>query len=108
MLAVLLIITPIAFVGGLWLSARFFPERPNRTAARVVDLLIGAAAALAAVDLWRLARALFDDEFEGFDRSDAAVLPLLDLLFYPAALVALAAIVDFLAARASKTPRDGA
>jgi hypothetical protein len=105
MLAVLLILTPVAFAGGFWLAARSFPDRPDPRAGRVIDLLVASATALAAIHLWRIARALFDDD-HGFDRADSASYPLTELLFFPPALIGLAVIVDYVATRRSPPPRS--
>jgi hypothetical protein len=102
MLIVPLLLLPIAFVGGLYLSARFVPRPPptprGRLAARVIDLLAGAAAALLALHVYLAVRtATADGVFEGFDVDTSVTYVLVDGLWQSSVLVALAIVVHALA-----------
>jgi hypothetical protein len=96
-LAVVLILTPIAFAGGLWLAARFFSYRPDPRAARLIDLLVGAAAVAFALNIALAVRGGTGDEFAGWSRGETVAVYIIDALWYSGALLALAAIVHLLA-----------
>jgi hypothetical protein len=101
MLAVVLILMPIAFAGGFWLAARFTPDRPNAGAARVVDLLVAAAATVFALNIALAVNAITADAFEGFGEGETVAAYAIDALWQAGGLVALAAIVHLLAGRAA-------
>lgn len=97
MLAIPLILVPIAFAGGLYLVARLMP-RPaptpgGRVAARVMDLLGGLAGVVLALNLYLAVRTATSDVFEGFDRDTGVADLLANGLWQTGVLVALAAVV---------------
>ena len=104
MLVVPLIIAPIAFVGGLYLSARFARPRAEGVAGRVIDLLVGAAATVVALNAYVAVRAATSDVYDGFDRGDAIADILIDAFWQGGVLVAAAAVVHLLAHRPTAPP----
>lgn len=106
MLALVLILTPIAFAGGLWLSAKAVPERPHGLAARVIDLLVGAAAVVVALHVYLAFRVSTIDVFDGYARGDTVAEVITDALWMAGGLLALATIIHLLAARTLTGPSD--
>ena len=104
MLAVPLVIAPIAFVGGLYLSARFARPRAEGIAARVIDLLVGAAAVVFALNAYVAVRAATSDIYDGFDRGDAIADILIDTFWQGGVLIAAATVVHLLAHRRDAPP----
>jgi hypothetical protein len=106
MLAVPLIIAPIAFAGGLYLAARLAPDRGDapaaRRAGRVIDVLVGAAATAFALNVYLAVRGATADIYEGFDRGDTVAQYLAEALWQGGLLLGLAALVQLVAARAER------
>ena len=100
-IAIPLVLVPIAFTGGVYLANRFVPPlaptRTGRLSGLVVAVLTGAAAATLALNAFLALRAAFADEYGGFSRADAIAATLLDALWMGGVLLAVAAAVHLLA-----------
>jgi hypothetical protein len=93
MLAVPLVMVPIAFAGGLYLVSLV----TGGTARRAVDILGGAAAATVALKLFLVVRIATVDDYASFGRAESAAEHLADALWMGGLLFGLAAALHLLA-----------
>jgi hypothetical protein len=94
-------VSVVAFFGGLYVARRVAPPlsstRTGRVAARVVDLLGGAAAVALAANAYLIVRFLTSHSFPGYDLDTTVSVYLIDALWEAGLLIAAAAAVHLLA-----------
>jgi hypothetical protein len=109
--AIPLLLAPIAFVGGLYLVARFAPALAptpsGRLASRVVDILGGAAAMVFALNLYGAARVASADLVEDFERDTSVASWVVEAFWQGGVLLAAAAAVHLLAPSAGAERERG-
>jgi hypothetical protein len=91
--AVPLIIMPVAFAGGLYLAALLVPRRSGVAAGRAVDFLAGAATTVVALHVFLAIHYATADAFPGVSVADVVASEAVDALWQAGVLVALAALV---------------